>query len=54
MAEESCRVGIVVMSMSQADVDTVAKLPYTSVISDALYPDGSSPHPRSHGAFPKI
>ena len=29
-------------------------LPFTSVISDALYGGGSHPHPRLYGAFPKV
>lgn len=48
------RVGITVMSMKPEDVDYVASLPYTSVISDALYGGGSCPHPRLYGSFPKF
>ncbi len=61
MAENNCEVGVTVMSMSQKDVDTVAKLPYASFISDALYPgggvtggNGGAVHPRAYGAFPKV
>lgn len=46
--------GIINMSMLQSDVDEIAKLPYSSVISDALYADTSTPHPRLLGAFPKF
>lgn len=54
MSEEQGQVGIIVMSMSQLDVDTVAKLPYSFVISDALYSDTGVPHPRLYASFPKI
>lgn len=54
LVQEAGRVGIIVLSMSQDDVDTVARLPYTAVISDALYGGGASPHPRLYGSFPKI
>ena len=40
--------------MSQEDVDTVARLPYSMVISDSLYGVSDCPHPRLYGSFPKI
>lgn len=54
LAEEQGKVGIIVLSMSQADVDTVARLPYSMVISDSLYGVSDCPHPRLYGSFPKI
>lgn len=45
------RVGIIVLSMSMDDVETVARLPWSVLISDALYA-GGNPHPRLLGAFP--
>lgn len=54
MSEEQGKVGIIVMSMSEQDVDVVAKLPYSFVISDALYMNHGNPHPRLYGSFPKI
>lgn len=54
LAEEEGKVGIILLSMSQEDVDTVAKLPYSMVISDALYGVSDCPHPRLYGAFPKL
>lgn len=54
IAENQGKVGVILMSMSQEDVDTVLKLPYVSVISDALYGGGDMPHPRLYGAFPRI
>lgn len=54
LVAEGGRVGIVVLSMSQDDVDTVAKLPYTTLISDGLYGGGANPHPRLYGSFPRF
>lgn len=52
LAEEFGKVGIIVLSMSQEDVDAVAKLPYSMVISDGLYGVSDCPHPRLYGSFP--
>ena len=42
--------GIIVLSMSQQDVDAVARLPFTLLISDSLYGgDGKNAHPRLLG-----
>lgn len=54
LAEEDGKVGIILLSMSQEDVDTVAKLPYSMVISDALYGVSDCPHPRLYGAFSRF
>lgn len=54
LAEENGRTGVIVMSMDWMDVRTVAALPYTALISDALYGGGGSPHPRLYGAFPRF
>lgn len=54
MHDENGKVAIINMSMCQEDIDTVAKLPYSVVISDAIYADTDTPHPRMYGAFPKI
>ncbi|MGB8455593.1 MAG: hypothetical protein WCD89_25150 [Anaerocolumna sp.] len=51
LCEEKGKVGIIVMSMDQDDVDIVAKLPYSMVISDSLYGSSDSPHPRLYGSF---
>lgn len=51
---ENGRVSIIVMSMCQKDVDMIACLPYTALISDALYTGSENPHPRLYGAFPKF
>ncbi len=54
MHSENGKVAIINMSMCQEDIDTVARLPYSNVISDAIYADTDTPHPRMFGAFPKI
>ena len=48
------KTAIINRSMCQEDIDTVARLPYSTVISDAIYAETDSPHPRMYGAFPKI
>lgn len=54
MHDEDGRVAIINMSMCQEDIDTVARLPYSMVISDSIYANTDRPHPRLYGAFPKI
>lgn len=54
MHDEDGKTAIINMSMCQEDIDAVAKLPYSVVISDAIYADTDTPHPRMYGAFPKI
>lgn len=48
------RVGVILMSMAQEDVDRVLSLPWVSLISDSLYGGGDMPHPRLYGSFPKF
>lgn len=54
MYKENGKTAIIVMSMLQDDIDIIAKLPYACVISDAIYADTNTPHPRMFGSFPKI
>ena len=51
--KEKGKVGIIVLSMSEKDVEAVAKLPYSALISDSLY-GGGNPHPRLFGSFPRF
>lgn len=53
-SENQGKVGVIVMSMAQEDVDRVLTLPYVSLISDSLYGGGDRPHPRLYGSFPKF
>lgn len=52
--EEDGNVAIINMSMCQEDIDVVAKLPYSNVISDSIYALTDTPHPRMYGAFSKV
>jgi N-acyl-D-aspartate/D-glutamate deacylase len=54
LVSEEGRVGIIVLSMAQEDIDEIARLPWTALISDSLYGGGAHPHPRLNGAFPKF
>lgn len=54
LAAEEGKAGVIVMSMCGDDVDDIARLPWTSLISDALYGGGENPHPRLYGSFPRF
>ena len=54
LAAEDGQVGVLVNSMAQEDVDTVARLPYSMLISDSLYCADGLPHPRLYGSFPRF
>jgi N-acyl-D-amino-acid deacylase len=54
MHSENGKTAIINMSMCQDDIDTVARLPYSNIISDAIYAKTDTPHPRMFGAFPKV
>ena len=54
VSTEEGKVGIITLTMSPDDIDSIAKLPWTCVISDSLYSAASNPHPRLHGVFPKF
>lgn len=54
MHTEAGKTAIINMSMCQEDIDYVAKLPYSSIISDGIYAQTDTPHPRMFGAFPKV
>jgi N-acyl-D-amino-acid deacylase len=54
LVKEQGRVGILLMSMDQRDVNAIAQLPYSMIISDSLYGNVDSPHPRLYGSFPRV
>ena len=54
IVSEQGSVGIILLSMDPADIDTIAVLPWTCLISDSLYNSAGNPHPRLNGAFPKF
>jgi N-acyl-D-amino-acid deacylase len=51
---ENGKVSIINQSMSRDDIDTIARLPYSSLISDSLYGNMKNPHPRLYGSFPRF
>lgn len=54
MHSEDGKTAIINMSMCQDDIDTVARLPYSNIISDSIYAKTDTPHPRMFGSFPKV
>jgi N-acyl-D-amino-acid deacylase len=53
IASGDMNAGVILYSMAQEDINEIARLPWVSLISDALYGGGVS-HPRKCGAFPKF
>jgi N-acyl-D-aspartate/D-glutamate deacylase len=47
LAEEGGSVTMVDYITSQEDIDRIIRLPYASIISDAIYPERGLPHPRN-------
>lgn len=54
LAEEECNIAMVDFITCEEDIRTILRYPYTSVISDSVYPSGGVPHPRLYGTFPRI
>jgi N-acyl-D-aspartate/D-glutamate deacylase len=54
LAEENCDVTMVDYITCEDDIDTIMRLPYTSIISDALYSEKGRPHPRSNSNIPQV
>lgn len=54
LIEENCNIAMVDFITSEEDIRKILKYPYTSVISDTVYPTGGVPHPRMYGTFPRI
>lgn len=54
LAEEDCNIAMVDFITCEEDIRTILRYPYTSVISDSVYPSGGVPHPRLYGTFPRI
>ena len=54
MHTDGGKTAIITMSMHPDDVDDIAWLPYSFVISDAIYADTDTPHPRMYGAMPRM
>lgn len=54
LIEEQCKITMVDYIVSEDDIKTILKYPYSSIISDSTYPTGGIPHPRVYGTYPKI
>ena len=48
LVSENGTVAIIIQSMQPSDIDAVARLPYSCVISDAIYAETDRPHPRMY------
>ena len=53
MHSEAGKTAIITRSMCQDDIDAVARLSYSTIISDAIYAETDTPHPRMFGAMPR-
>ena len=54
LIEENCNVTMVIFITDERDILNILRYPYSSVISDSIYPKSGIPHPRLYGAFPKV
>jgi len=54
LVEESGNVGIVFFHMSEQDVIKIMQLDYSIIISDSLYSQSGTPHPRLYSTFPRL
>lgn len=54
LIEEKCNVTMVIFITSESDILNIIKYPYSSIISDSVYPASGLPHPRLYGSYPKV
>lgn len=54
LIEENCNVTMVIFITDEMDILNILRYPYSSVISDSVYPKSGLPHPRLYGSFPKV
>lgn len=54
LIEERCNVTMVIFITDENDILNILRYPYSSIISDSIYPKSGIPHPRLYGAFPKV
>jgi N-acyl-D-amino-acid deacylase len=52
--DECGKTALINRTMCESDIEAAAKLPYSIFISDSIYAQTDTPHPRMYGAFPKI
>ncbi|MHC1747984.1 MAG: amidohydrolase family protein [Cellulosilyticaceae bacterium] len=54
LAEENCNISMVDYIVSEEDIISVLKDPYSSIISDSTYAISGMPHPRVYATCPRI
>ena len=54
LIEEKCKVTMVIFITDERDIINILRYPFSSVISDAIYPSSGLPHPRAYASFPKV
>lgn len=54
LVSEDCNIAMVDFITCEEDIRTILKYPFTSVISDSVYPSDGVPHPRLFGTFPRV
>lgn len=54
LVESEGQAGIILMSMHPDDLCSIARLPYSMLISDSLYAESGRPHPRLYDSFPRF
>ncbi len=54
LIQENCVISMIDYIASEEDIRSIMVDPYSSVISDTVYPEGGLPHPRMYGTFPRI
>ncbi len=54
LVEENCAISMIDYIASEKDIIRIMQDPYSSFISDSIYPEGGLPHPRMYGTFPRI
>lgn len=54
LASEHCTPAMIDRITSDSDIDRILKEPYSSVISDATYPENGLMHPRVYGNIPRL
>ena len=54
LASEQCAASMIDTITHEEDIDAILRVPFSSVISDATYPEGGLPHRRVYGTCPRI
>ena len=54
LASEGCAPSMIDTITHEEDIDEILRAPFSTVISDATYPEGGLPHRRVFGTYPRI